>query len=630
MSADYIKKIRTESGDKQIDYTALANLPDIYTKNETEQLINDVNESIKKVESSISNTNTEVDVVKTSINELQNSKETILTGTASGTEVVATGGADAPLGDFSLYGKGEQVETTGEQLLPYPYNNTTKTMEGVTFQDIGDGGIALSGTPTGYAEFLLYNGVNIFEGKTLFGIIGTYSNVELVFSLYDENDSRLVYMSTLLKNNVVVDFNDYPTGSKIVISLKRSENDIAVLGTIYPVIVSGEIMPTEYEPYTGGIPSPNPDYPQEIKNVGKYNETTGKYEVEVTVRSAQLIDANRLNSKTTNGITYTNNNDGSITTSGTEIINDSSLVYDYTHEETVKLLKAGAIHLEGTILYPYFYIQIKTDSSVLMEMELKDTNKTSNVVTQDMLDNPESILSIGIYGSSQGTVKTGTIRPMLYQEGDGTFEPFKMHTVTLEFDQPLRGTKDGTVRDSRSFDGDVRRIKEVVFDGSDDERWIIFDNIEGGVRQFYIDQTEHLHSSTTPMVMSDGFRAIVISNRANNFETIYTASDAICVNSLKCETVSEWKAMLSENPITVQYVLKTPITETLPASEIAKLRRLQTFNPTTIITADGGEMEILYSKENDVWKAIAQNYVPKYMYDALEARILTLEQNVLS
>lgn len=34
---------------------------------------------------------------------------------------------------------------------------------------------------------------------------------------------------------------------------------------------------TPYEPYTGGKPSPSPEYPQEIKSVGRLNEDTGKY-----------------------------------------------------------------------------------------------------------------------------------------------------------------------------------------------------------------------------------------------------------------------------------------------------------------------------------------------------------------
>lgn len=35
--ADYIKKILTSAGEKQIDYTALANLPDVYTRSEADK-----------------------------------------------------------------------------------------------------------------------------------------------------------------------------------------------------------------------------------------------------------------------------------------------------------------------------------------------------------------------------------------------------------------------------------------------------------------------------------------------------------------------------------------------------------------------------------------------------------------
>lgn len=42
-----------------------------------------------------------------------------------------------------------------------------------------------------------------------------------------------------------------------------------------------------YEPYTGGKPSPSPEYPQEIKNVGKWNEGTQKYEIDVKVTNSE-------------------------------------------------------------------------------------------------------------------------------------------------------------------------------------------------------------------------------------------------------------------------------------------------------------------------------------------------------
>lgn len=42
-----------------------------------------------------------------------------------------------------------------------------------------------------------------------------------------------------------------------------------------------------YEPYTGGKPSPSSEYEQEVKNAGKWNEGTQKYEVDVKVTNAE-------------------------------------------------------------------------------------------------------------------------------------------------------------------------------------------------------------------------------------------------------------------------------------------------------------------------------------------------------
>jgi len=42
-----------------------------------------------------------------------------------------------------------------------------------------------------------------------------------------------------------------------------------------------------YEPYTGGKPSPSPEYPQEIVSAGTQNQETGKWEYEITIANAQ-------------------------------------------------------------------------------------------------------------------------------------------------------------------------------------------------------------------------------------------------------------------------------------------------------------------------------------------------------
>lgn len=43
---------------------------------------------------------------------------------------------------------------------------------------------------------------------------------------------------------------------------------------------------TPYEPYTGGKPAPSPEYPQEIKNSGKWNDEKQKYEIVMQVKGA--------------------------------------------------------------------------------------------------------------------------------------------------------------------------------------------------------------------------------------------------------------------------------------------------------------------------------------------------------
>ena len=61
------------------------------------------------------------------------------------------------------------------------------------------------------------------------------------------------------------------------------------------------------------------------------------------------------------------------------------------------------------------------------------------------------------------------------------------------------------------------------------------------------------------------------------------------------QTIDEWKAWLSQNPITVYAVLKTPIETPLTASEVASIRQLQTYKGTTIIDSEMDVVSVTYS-----------------------------------
>jgi hypothetical protein len=72
------------------------------------------------------------------------------------------------------------------------------------------------------------------------------------------------------------------------------------------IIINEGSAAKPYEPYTGGKPSPSPEYPQEIKNSGKWNEEKQKYEVDVKITGKNLFDMNKF----IDTCNFTKNEDG--------------------------------------------------------------------------------------------------------------------------------------------------------------------------------------------------------------------------------------------------------------------------------------------------------------------------------
>lgn len=146
-----------------------------------------------------------------------------------------------------------------------------------------------------------------------------------------------------------------------------------------------------------------------------------------TTNGYQLFDASKLPTKSAGGATVTNNGDGSFTISGSGNLTDNFIYYyNYSHEETLNLLKAGNISLRnGATTNPRFLVQLKTkddttSSTTLLQLE----NNEIDPITQEMLNNPDTFLRIFFFGLNGSAIQAGTIKPMLYQDGDGTWEPF--------------------------------------------------------------------------------------------------------------------------------------------------------------------------------------------------------------
>ena len=76
------------------------------------------------------------------------------------------------------------VTVAGKNLLPYPYNETTKTINGITYTDNGDGTITASGTSTASASIYLARDFGLMPG-TYIASVNAVSGVYL--SIYKNN-----------------------------------------------------------------------------------------------------------------------------------------------------------------------------------------------------------------------------------------------------------------------------------------------------------------------------------------------------------------------------------------------------------------------------------------------------------
>lgn len=157
-----------------------------------------------------------------------------------------------------------------------------------------------------------------------------------------------------------------------------------------------------------------------------FNDITvyGASEQEQT-KGYQLFDydATEFATFSKGGATITNNEDGTFTISGNgSLTSDISAYHYYTHAQTVEMFKAGTLRFKDVAnTTPRAYIHPQRNGGNIGTLSI---SKGEFEITQDMLDDETFKIVIGFYAASGNTIVAGTIKPMLYQDGDGTFEIF--------------------------------------------------------------------------------------------------------------------------------------------------------------------------------------------------------------
>lgn len=151
--------------------------------------------------------------------------------------------------DMMLYGKSEQFTTIGKNLLKI--KDGTQKSRGVTVT-AKDGVVALKGTATESGWAVLTVDSFVLDGTHILS-----SNINIRVLVANKSFKKVLEQgkSATLEN---------VEASNVCFVI--TEGETYDISNILIQIEKGSVA-TSYEPYTGGIPSPNPSYPQEIKSV---------------------------------------------------------------------------------------------------------------------------------------------------------------------------------------------------------------------------------------------------------------------------------------------------------------------------------------------------------------------------
>lgn len=162
--------------------------------------------------------------------------------------------------DMMVYGKSEQKQYSGKNLLNATFQTTT--VNGVTCTANGDGTYTLNGTATTITIFDIAQDVSCSSFRLVGCPVGGVHDAS--YELQARTNNLIYGYDTGDGKNIKADEN-----FSIRIRINTGINCNNLL--FKPMIVDASLYPDatydDFEPYTGGKPSPSPDYPQEIKSV---------------------------------------------------------------------------------------------------------------------------------------------------------------------------------------------------------------------------------------------------------------------------------------------------------------------------------------------------------------------------
>lgn len=478
--------------------------------------------------------------------------------TAQGTDIQLKDSSDMNIQELHLFGKSEQKTTKGIQLLNLK-DAKGITRGGITYTQNGDGTFKRVGTATSVSGNAWFLGDYITEitDKDVLMILEAGKQ-------YYVKDCSVFMGTTIITGGADKTINvlesEYPEGIKVTgirnpdVILNRTYNDV-----IYPIIAESSTA-VDWEEYTGGQPSPSPDYPQEIESVENPSViVTGKnLAITQNVRGSN----NLVNAKIVRGQKYT-------------------LSFDCNKRVAMNI---NSKRQSGTTLRNINPLKIGRNSCSFRAIDDGD-------------------IFFNCYGSTDNTDNL-QINNIQIERGDTSsdYEPYKgIQTATLNYElNAIDDVKDELVVKSDGTGRLIQKWKRRIIDDSVSLYIDINPKHEVGVLiniLAYRDAT-NTQSNLYSLIYSDKLTAIKNIYDEDAVGIGYTTTSDYVRLRLPVSigtTDEEIKNYLEQNPIEILYLLKEPIVTNLSAEEVQKILALHTNKPNTTIWNDqDAEMQITY------------------------------------
>lgn len=390
---------------------------------------------------------------------------------------------------------------------------------------------------------------------------------------------------------------------------------------------SDDSAPPIIETYNGQTIQCSMSADRPIKGLNLYATCEQK-----TTTGAQLFDASLIPTTSRNGATVTNNGDGSFTISGEGVLTGD---FGVKHElpKANMTLKPGTLRLSGENIVsecrPYIYFKGQdSDGAGVFEVNNQNEKRMTSDITEEMIGRTERWI-FGFWGYANETITPATFFPMVYQDGNGTYEPYTggKPSPSLDYPQEIQTISDFVVEVKNSMEESatpqtlnitipeqgfygipvrtggnytdsskqqwicdefdfvnkkfIKRTKRVSYDGSEDEQWIR-DSASGGKTRFYI----ALANGTSRGGAECLCDRLIYRVSGENGSCFVSNSRFYIDVEISISTVELLKDYLNTHQLDVIYPLKAPVEYNLTDEQVEQFKKLKSYYGTTYIDND--------------------------------------------